>query len=77
MLTAFDDGDVGVLVEAAQAGGGGHAAGDAADDEVAMWCLVHGLDHKIPPGVFSIARRSHPLTASPLQNDGGHICADR
>jgi hypothetical protein len=48
VATALEHRDVGVLVEPAQAGGGGHAAGDSADDEVAL--LGHASIVRIPRG---------------------------
>ena len=49
MPAPLEHDDVGVLVESTEAGGCGHAAGDAADDDVAVGS--HDSHSIIPPGV--------------------------
>lgn len=52
VAAAFEDGDGGCFVEAAQSGGCGHAAGDATDDEVVGCGLVHSPSIDTPRGIL-------------------------
>jgi len=67
VAAALDHRDVGVLVEPAQARGGAHAAGDAADDDV-----VHAAT--IPLGVYDdpIGGPALWTNRAPRRDHGGH-----